>query len=98
MSQFAGEQKFAEISEAFALFKKAHSANWLYVQEQMPAKILNYFLIKDVSLEAFDRWENDKGRDWAQRIKDALTNQAMFDAIVRRMRNEILEIASKNVA
>jgi hypothetical protein len=92
LTEFAGEDKFEEISYGYRTFAAAYPPNAIFVRGRIPAKMLNIVFARHsgFSLEKFDRWENSAaGRDWQDRLEGAASNPTAFSNMVRTMRDEI---------
>jgi hypothetical protein len=101
LTDFATAGKLREFAEAFRLFQKVRPPNGEFVREQIPGKILNYYLLKagDIDVKTFDNWSaSDARKEWAEQLKNAASNSALFEAIVNKMRDESTAAQKKTAA
>lgn len=90
LSELAAQGDLRSFSNAFVIFARAKPANAHYVEQSVPAKILNQYLhaCRGVTLTEFERWRA-KNPDWAQRLKDAVRDAELFEHVVEQMATEI---------
>jgi hypothetical protein len=101
LTEFAGEERFSEMAEAYVRFRKHYRKNAGFVKEAVPAKILNRFFTKDnaVSFDTFEVWTKSPDRkDWAMQIKLALDNPQKLESVVKAMRDELIALEKRHAA
>jgi hypothetical protein len=83
LTKLTSEGNLVGVSEVYNLFSEARSANAVFVQERVPAKILNGYLLglRQLDATAVEEWEA-QNRDWSSRIKAKLSNPAEFERAV----------------
>src|SRR5438067_5641024 len=71
LSDLAAQGDLRSFSNAFVILARAKPANADFVEQSVPAKILNQYLCRQrgVTVMEFERW-SAKNPDWAQRLKD----------------------------
>jgi hypothetical protein len=86
LSELAAQGNLRSFSNAFVIFARAKPANARYVEQSVPAKILNQFFCRHrgVTATEFERWRA-KHTDWAQRLKDAVRDAGLFERTVQEM-------------
>jgi hypothetical protein len=90
LSDLAARGDLRSFSNAFVIFARAKPGNARYVEESVPAKILNQYFCRHrgVTVTEFERW-SAKNPHWAQRLKDAVRDAELFERIVEQMTAEI---------
>ena len=90
LSELAAQGDLRSFSNAFVIFARAKPASAHFVEQKVPAAILNQYLHghRGVTVTEFERWRA-KNADWAQRLKDAVRNTGRFEQTVEQMAAEI---------
>lgn len=90
LTELAVEGNLRAISEAFNEFSKAKPGNMLYVEEQIPAKILNQYWLRQLQLDykSLISWM-EKHPGWAGELKSKLRIPAEFEEVVNVAAEEI---------
>jgi hypothetical protein len=101
LTEFAREEKLAEMAQAFIRFQSVNRLNAGFVQESVPGKVLNWYFVKGapISFSTFDKWaKSEQRKNWAEQIKNALANATQFESLVRQMRDELLKLEKSRAA
>jgi hypothetical protein len=90
LTELAEEGNLQAISEAFNEFSKAKPGNMLYVEEKIPAKILNQYWLRklQLNLESLTSWMNNNP-GWANELKSKLRVPEEFERVVNAAAEEI---------
>lgn len=93
LTELAEEGNLRAISEAFNEFSKAKPGNMLYVEERIPAKILNQYWLRKLQLdfESLTSWA-DKNPGWASELKSKLRVPQDFEKVVNAAAEEIRRV------
>ncbi|MCW5297288.1 hypothetical protein DXT88_03785 [Herbaspirillum lusitanum] len=86
LSDFARDGYLEDFSKAFTIFARAYPSNAVYVEESVPAKIMNHYWIRnqDIEVNKFSAWEK-KNPNWGDVLKDTLRDADAFERQVKHM-------------
>src|SRR5262249_33413170 len=95
LSDFAGAEKLREVAESFLMFQSAQMHNAAILQDQLPAKIVNAYFLKgdEIDAKTFETWS--ASNEWHEHVKKSLTSPATFEAVVKKIRDELLALQKK---
>lgn len=93
LSELARDGYIEDFANAFVLFARANPMNAPFVEESVPAKIMNHYWIRNqkLSADAVLAWQ-EKNTDWGKNLKAALRSPVEFEQIVKGMAEEIRTI------
>lgn len=94
LSELASAGKLEDMSKSFALFARAKPGNAAYVEDKVPAKLLNHFFIGHLKLpaEAVLRWEVANPK-WAASLIAVLREPNAFRRTAEAFSCEIRTVA-----
>ncbi len=95
LRELAGQEKFAEMSEAFQMHRKAHPANQHFVSQRVVAMISNV-LGSEFGTAVVDL--DSKHPEWSEELVGALTNPGQFAGTVKALKAELQKIADEQKA
>jgi hypothetical protein len=90
LSDLARDGYIADFANAFVLFARANPINATFIEESVPAKIMNHYWIRNQKLSADSvvLWQK-KYPGWSEKLKAKLRNPVEFEITVKQMAEEI---------
>jgi hypothetical protein len=94
LSELCRHDKYREMAESFSSFVKSHAGITYLAFEPIPAKLSDRLVEKTQSLSAFMTFTLRKPT-WVNELSKALNDPSSFEASVKAMESEVLEIAKQ---